>query len=253
MAHHNTVRVATDNVEYLEPQRVQDTLRRKRDESRSLNGLLEHAEEELQLSLEDDGENAFGIHNEVKPTEPVEPPETQVGNMRRVIGNISGSRALSRLGASDVTDFGGNRQPDLPELGESQQPVEKIVFDFVLQDLKGDDTQGAVATASISDGETSLDYHFTLETPGDNPLQSIERTWDEGKVVHAHSWWSRFVDCINTEGCGWNTVYACWEGSWTDFLWCMVRRCGRAVLECPKCASCDCGWWCRWDVGCCSD
>ena len=61
MAHHNTVRLASDRVEYLEPQRIQSTLEHRRDESRSLHGLLEHAQDELELSLEDGEEHAFGI------------------------------------------------------------------------------------------------------------------------------------------------------------------------------------------------
>lgn len=248
MAHHHDFKIASNNVEYLEPQRIQNTLGRKRDESRSLHGLLEHAEEEFQLSLAEDGDQAFGIHNEITPQEPIEPEETQVGNMRRVRANISGSQALSRLG---VPDLGGDRQPTLPELDESRQPVEKLDFEFLLQDLKGDDTAGAVAVASLSDGETTTDYHFTLKAPADNLRQTREFTWDNGRVVPAHSWWCRFVDCTRNSGCGWDTVYRCWEGSWTGFLWCMIRRCGWEVTKCAACATCDCDWWCKWAAGCC--
>lgn len=245
MAHHHNFKIASDTVEYLESQRVQDTIKHKRDESRSVHGLIEHAQEELGLSLEDGNDQAFGIRNEVRPQEPIEPEETEVGNMRRVMANISGPQALSQPG--------GTAPGGLPEAPEERRPVEKLDFEFVLRDLNGADTSGAVAMASLSDGEVTADYHFTLETPGDNPLRAREYTWDEGQVVPAQSWWSRFVDCTSREGCGWGAVYNCWEGSWSDFLYCMVRKCGRGVQKCAACATCDCRWWCKWNAGCCSD
>lgn len=252
MAHHNTVRLASDRVEYLEPQRIQSTLEHRRDESRSLHGLLEHAQDELELSLEDGEEHAFGIHNEIKPREPVEPDETQVGSMRRAMANISQPQALRRL---NIPSFAEDRQPiSLPDLDEQQRSVEKLDFEFLVQDLSGRNTHGAVAVASLSDGETTVDYHFTLETPGDNPFQTREFTWDDGHVVPAQSWWSRFVNCVRSRtGCGWDRVFQCWEGSWVRFLWCMVRRCGGGIGKCAACATCDCGWWCKWAAGCCGD
>jgi hypothetical protein len=93
-----------------------------------------------------------------------------------------------------------------------------------------------------------------LETPEGNPLKSREYTWDDGQVVLAYSWWSRFVNCVRSRsGCGWNTVFECWNGSWTGFLWCMLRTCGWGIAKCSGCATCDCRWWCKWATGCCRD
>lgn len=251
MAHHHDFKIASESVEYLEPRRVLNTIESKREQSRSVHGLLEHAQEELELSLEDDEEQVFGIRNEIRPREPIEPEETMVGGMRRAMASMSGRGALSRLG---VIDLGEGGRPASPGEGaEERKPVEKLDHELVVQNLNGADTSGAVAVASLSDGEATAEYHFMLETSGDNPLQARELTIDEGKVVGAHSWWDRFVSCTSRRGCGWSQVYRCWEGSWTDFLWCMVRKCGSGILKCSACATCDCRWWCKWGSGCCGD
>lgn len=233
-----TPEIEAVTVEYLEPSRVERSIGRKIGESRSLNGLLEHAKENQRFELKEGSGNVFGLREEFRPRNPIQPPEARRGAMGRTMRNISGPGAERLIG--------------LPDMDEDRRPVEKLDYTLMVQDLSGDDAAGALVTTSLSDGRDAVEYHFMLETPGNDILNTREFTWDQGEVVEALSWWSRFLACIRDCGCGW-TLVSCWSWSWSDLLACVVSRCGTCPARCGACATCRCRWWCRWASGCCRD
>lgn len=225
-----------ERFELLDRHRVKESLGQIRNESRSLDGLIKHAREERGLSLQED--KVFGLREQFRPENPVKPPESEPGNQDRVIADLSGREARRFL--------------ELPDRGEEREAIEELDFTLMVQDLAGEENQGAIVSTSLSTGKQTFDYNFMLEAPTQSPFQAQEFTWDQGEVVAAQSWWSRFTKCV-PGCCNWWTLFQCRGGSWSEYFSCIAARCGGCAAKCAACASCNCKWWCKWGAGCCSD
>jgi hypothetical protein len=63
---------------------------------------------------------------------------------------------------------------------------------------------------------------------------------------------SRFGNCVRSS-CAQvclGALTGC-VGAWPVYLQCVAVACGGCALKCAGCAGCDCGFWCKWAVGCC--
>jgi hypothetical protein len=137
--------------------------------------------------------------------------------------------------------------------GAEGAAVQQVEFEIAGQSVSKGDAEGAVVTCTVRAGDNEETYEMLLEAPGGNFRQTREYTIKDDQLVEAHSWWSAWTGCLNRD-CASTCLNALWSctGTWTDYFWCVVSRCGGCVLTCSACATCDCGWWCRWAAGCCS-
>lgn len=119
----------------------------------------------------------------------------------------------------------------------------------------GSKDAAAIGIVTVKSGQNKQTYKFSLRAPGGDFEKAEEFTVDQSnKVKKANSWWSRWTRCLR-DRCATTCLGAlttC-SGTWAAYLWCVVAACGTCVLRCVGCASCDCRWWCKWAVGCCSD
>lgn len=209
-----------ETIEYLDQERVSQSLERSRTESMSQNSLEQYAEEEHGLTVEED--QTFGASYTAAAEGAVQPPEERVGSAASVMG-------ISR---SD----------------RHQKPVEEMQFNLEIQDLSGEEA-GAIVKTSLSVGDTTYDYNCALVAKDDDPLQMKEFVFDGGEVVPAQSWWSRFVKCL---GISWSELLSCYDGSVSGTIKCLAGK-GLNAAKCAACATCNCHWTCRWGAGCCTD
>jgi hypothetical protein len=140
-----------------------------------------------------------------------------------------------------------------PPRGRAGEAVREVEFELVGQSVSKGDTEGAIATCTVKAGKNEEIYEFFVEAPGGNFSQAREFTVEDGEVVEADSWWSAWTGCLGRDCASTclGALVAC-TGTWAAYLWCVVAACGGCVLKCTGCATCNCGWWCRWAVGCCS-
>lgn len=140
-----------------------------------------------------------------------------------------------------------------PIRGATGAAVREVQFELAGQSVSKRGSEGAVVVCTIRAGDQEETYDMLLEAPGGNFQQAREYTVEKGRVVEAHSWWSAWVGCLHRDCASvcLNALSSC-KGTWAAYFWCVVARCGGCVLKCAGCATCDCRWWCRWAVGCCS-
>jgi hypothetical protein len=140
-----------------------------------------------------------------------------------------------------------------PPRGEPGAPVRTVEFELAGQSFSRGDDEGALATAVVRGGRNELAYHFLLEAPGGNFQQAREFAVENDAVVEALSWWTAWTGCLSRDCASTclGSLLSC-AGTWAAYFWCVVAACGGCVLKCAGCATCDCGWWCRWAAGCCS-
>jgi hypothetical protein len=146
------------------------------------------------------------------------------------------------------------REPVHPGAGEQGAPVQEVEFEFSLQALEkeGSEDEAAVATVSVTAGGQTESYDLFLEAPNGKFLEAREFKVERDQVVPANSWWSAVRTCL-TSTCAStcvNSLLAC-AGTWSAYLLCVASTCGVCYTKCVGCAVCNCGWTCRWAVGCC--
>jgi hypothetical protein len=129
--------------------------------------------------------------------------------------------------------------------------VNDVDVEILLQSYSREDTEAAVGTVTITGGEYTEEYHLLVEAPDGDFGRVREFTVQEGQLVETNSWWTAFSGCVGgcASGCA-SALVSC-RGTWVEFLWCLVERCGLCVLRCVGCATCNCSWWCGWATGCC--
>jgi hypothetical protein len=68
----------------------------------------------------------------------------------------------------------------------------------------------------------------------------------------ALSIFSRLINCVRGTCASvcLGSLTAC-AGVFPVYLKCVAVACGGCALKCGACATCDCGFWCKWAVGCC--
>lgn len=117
----------------------------------------------------------------------------------------------------------------------------------------GSKDAAGLATVTLTSGENSATYHFTLLAPNGDFQKPLEHFTDgRNRVLRAKSWWTRWTRCLRSRCAATclSALVTC-SGTWAAYFWCVVAKCGGCVLRCAGCATCDCRWWCRWAVGCC--
>lgn len=230
-------RIADEQYTYLDPANVREHVASYGEDSEAVDKLAEFAAEEFGLERTDE---TFGATIRSQPREPVLPPEDTVGGHMRILGGLTPDSIRDLLGMPDR---------------QSRDAVEELEFTYLVQDVTGDQGTGALIITSIETGANRMDYHALMTTPRGDVSSTEEWVFDpeEGQVVPARSWLSRFRECLGNN-CAWNCVsgvWECWNGSWARWWDCMVNRCGNCAIDCAACATCDCAWHCRWNTGCC--
>lgn len=202
-----------ETYEMLDGRRVKEDFKSRSQSRPKLKKLSEEARGRGYQPLED-ADEAFGFRYSVKASKDMRP------------------RAQAQAGA----------------------PVRNIEFEMLLQPFsKGNSNdKAAVATTTVKAGEEVATYEMLLEAPNGDFRQPREFIVEGDEIVEAESWWTAFTGCLSNN-CASACLTALWacSGTWAAYLWCLVWRCGGCVLKCVGCASCNCGWWCGWAVGCC--
>lgn len=138
----------------------------------------------------------------------------------------------------------------------------KATFSVIVQDYyKPKSKDGAaVGQMTISAGDRTEVYSFDLIAPGGKPKKAKEYRVDKKlKVLEANSWWSCVLGQLQKQIPNIVTsiarccVVAAVSGpfSWASFLGCIAGAVGWPFARASACCGCNCGWWCRWAVGCC--
>jgi len=133
--------------------------------------------------------------------------------------------------------------------------VKSAEFELHVQNLIKSGTKDKLAlfVVRVKAGSNEDTYGFILEAPGGVVDKTREWTVQRGKVVLAHSWWSRTKACLKkscVSACI-SALATCPMADWTAYLGCLALKCGGCWVKCAACATCNCKIWCRWGVGCC--
>ena len=140
-----------------------------------------------------------------------------------------------------------------PPRGRPGEAVREVEFELVGQSVTKADSEGGVAACTVRAGNNEETYEFFVEAPGGDFSRAREFAVEDNEIVDANSWWTAWTGCLGRDCASTclNSLTSC-SGTWTAYLWCIVAACGPCVLKCTGCATCNCGWWCRWAAGCCS-
>jgi hypothetical protein len=118
--------------------------------------------------------------------------------------------------------------------------------------VQGQDDKGLPRTL------TTVEVRVKPSQPGFNLDQiKAEVIARDGKAIAAgtvgvRDIFSRFGNCVRSS-CAQvclGALTGC-VGAWPVYLQCVAVACGGCALKCAGCAGCNCGFWCKWAVGCC--
>jgi hypothetical protein len=137
-----------------------------------------------------------------------------------------------------IQDLGSDGGEDLGLLGfvargfdETGRPIRQEYFELVSKPSAG--------VTDLSDIKTVATFRDGAKVAGN---------------IQPFSIFSRFIKCVRNSCAGTclGALTAC-AGVFPVYLKCVIVACGGCAVKCGACAGCDCGFWCRWAVGCCRD
>jgi len=117
---------------------------------------------------------------------------------------------------------------------------------------------GVVVQGLDDNGQPMRQERFEIvEVPANGELEQaqVKMAVENGSVADlaAGNIFTRFITCIRRSCASvcLGSLTAC-AGVFPVYLKCVAVACGGCALKCGACAACDCGFWCKWAVGCCN-
>lgn len=145
------------------------------------------------------------------------------------------------------------------QIAESKTETNTVESLFIMKAQSRGNTEVARCSTFLRGGTHQEGETFLLKATAGGYLDQVDEfvlsPQGDGRVMPRDGWWNRLTGCLSRESCGstcLNAAITCPKVTWPAFLICLAGRCGGCIVKCAACATCDCGFWCKWATGCCN-